>query len=155
MTVCSHIDCQSHVFSPYLEEYAGTNSNDIIEESKLFFWIICSVSEMYIKFWKFWKRLTLIVCVFSKLETWKDVVSQISKNLHLRTPFDSQHVKGTQTLPKSARQHFYHIFSRLLKKFGCEMSLLVISDILGRFANMLTSNEVYSPHNNENLRQPI
>ena len=89
MTVCSHIDCQSHVFPPYSKEYAGTNSNDIIEESKLFFWIICSVSEMYIKFWTFWKTLTLIAYVFSKLETWKDVVSQISKNLHLRTPFDS------------------------------------------------------------------
>ena len=35
------------------------------------------------------------------------------------------------------------------------MSLLVISEILGLLVNTLTSNEEYSPHNSENLRQPI
>ena len=30
-----------------------------------------------------------------------------------RTPFDSQHTKGSQTMLKSAQQHFQHILSSL------------------------------------------
>ena len=39
--------------------------------------------------------MTLIVHVFPKLRIAKDVVSRMSKKPHFRTPFDSQHVKGT------------------------------------------------------------
>ena len=40
--------------------------------------------------------------IFPNLQTAKDVVRQMSKKLSLRIPFDSQHVKGTQVLMKSA-----------------------------------------------------
>ena len=40
--------------------------------------------------------------VFPNFRTAKDVVMQMSKKLRFRTPFDSQHVKGSQTLVKSA-----------------------------------------------------
>ena len=40
--------------------------------------------------------------VFPKLRTVKDVVRQMSKKPCLRTPFDSQHVKKSQILTKSA-----------------------------------------------------
>ena len=39
---------------------------------------------------------------FPKLETAKDVVTQMSKKSRFRTPCDSQHVNSSQTLVKSA-----------------------------------------------------
>ena len=57
------------------------------------------------------KKVTLTAYVFRKLQTAKDVVRQMSKRPRFRTPFDSQNNKGSQTLAKSALQHFYHIFS--------------------------------------------
>ena len=45
--------------------------------------------------------MTLIAYVFLKLQTVKDLVRPMSKKRPLRTPFDSQHVKGSQTPAKS------------------------------------------------------
>ena len=54
--------------------------------------------------------MAVIVYVFPKLETAKDVVTQISKKSCFRTPLDSQHAKGSKTLLKFVRKQFYHIF---------------------------------------------
>ena len=54
--------------------------------------------------------MTLLVDGFPKLQTLKDVVRQMSKDTRLRTSFNSQHVRESQTLPKCARHHFYHTF---------------------------------------------
>ena len=43
-----------------------------------------------------------MVYVFPKLETAKDVVSQISKKSPFRTHFDSKHTKGSKILLKLA-----------------------------------------------------
>ena len=51
---------------------------------------------------------------------------QISETPRFRTPFDNQHANSSQTLLKSAWQHFYHIFSSLWVKLSWKMSLLVI-----------------------------
>ena len=42
--------------------------------------------------------MSLIACVF---QITKNMVSQMLKKLRLRTPFDSQHAKGSQKLLKS------------------------------------------------------
>ena len=55
--------------------------------------------------------MSVITNVFVKLKTAKDMVRQMSEKPCLRTPFDSQHIKGSQTLVKPAREQFYHIFS--------------------------------------------
>ena len=47
----------------------------------------------------------LTTYVFPKLQNAKDAVKQKFKKLHL----DTQYVKGSQTLPKSALQIFYNI----------------------------------------------
>ena len=39
-----------------------------------------------------------------------ELVRPLSKKHHFRTPFGSQHVKVSQTLVKSAREPFHHIF---------------------------------------------
>ena len=46
----------------------------------------------------------------SKKKTAKNIVRQLSNEVHFGTPFDSQHVKGSQTLVEFAWTHFYHIF---------------------------------------------
>ena len=41
------------------------------------------------------------------------MVTTLTIQCRLKTPFDSQHVKPFQTLVKSSWEHFYHIFSSL------------------------------------------
>ena len=77
------------------------------------------------------KKMSLIAYVFPKLETAKDVVSEMSKKQRFRAPFDSQHPKGCKTLVKSTWNHLYHIFKSFLQKLSRKMSLCVISEILG------------------------
>ena len=49
------------------------------------------------------------LCIFGK-----NVLRPMPKKARFGAPFDSQHVKGIQTLVKSAWQHLYHIFFHLL-----------------------------------------
>ena len=46
--------------------------------------------------------MIVIANVFPKLQTLKELVSLFPIRHSFRTPFDSHHVKGTQTLMKSA-----------------------------------------------------
>ena len=48
------------------------------------------------------KNMILIANLFFKLQTVKDLVRPLSKKQCFRTPFESQHVKGCQTVVKSA-----------------------------------------------------
>ena len=66
------------------------------------------------------------------------------KKLRLRTLKESQHVKGSETLLKSARQNFWHIFWSLWKEISSKSSVLVISEILRLFVNILTPDDKYS-----------
>ena len=65
----------------------------------------------------------------------------MSKTQRFRTPFDSQHAKGSQMLLKPSGQNFHRLFSSLWRKYSWEMFLLVI---LGLFANTLTDDGKYS-----------
>ena len=66
------------------------------------------------------------------------------KKLRDRTLMDSQHVEGSKTLFKSARQYFCHIFWSLWKKMSSKNSVLVVSEILRLFVNILTPDDKYS-----------
>ena len=79
----------------------------------------------------------------------------MSKTVHFRTFFDSQHVKVYQTLQRSAPQHFYHISASVFKKITRKISLIVICEILGLFVNTLIEDDNYCFHNKEHLWQPI
>ena len=46
--------------------------------------------------------MIVIPNVDPKIHTVKDLVRPLSKKCHFRTPFDSQHVQGSQGLVKSA-----------------------------------------------------
>ena len=103
----------------------------------------------------FRKKMALIYYVLPKLETAKEEASWMSKKFRFRTSFNNQHAKRFQSLQKSPAKNFYHTISWLRGKFSCNMSLLVISKILGLFVNTLTVDDKYSLRNSENLRQPI
>ena len=56
----------------------------------------------------------------------------------------SQHVKGSKTLLKSARQYFGYILWSLRKKISSKNFALVVTQILRLFVNILTLDEKYS-----------
>ena len=62
----------------------------------------------------------------------------------LRTITDSEHVKGSKTLQKSAWRYFSQIFWLLWKKISSKNSFLVVFEILRLFANILTLEDKYS-----------
>ena len=66
------------------------------------------------------------------------------KKRRVRTLMDGQHFKGTETVIKCARQYFCHIFWSLWKEISSKNSVLVVSEILRLFGNILTPDEMYS-----------
>ena len=58
-----------------------------------------------------------------------------------RTLMDSQHVKGFERLLKSAGQYFRQISFSLWKQINSKNSVLVVSEILRLFLNILTPND--------------
>ena len=54
--------------------------------------------------------MMVIVTLLLNLQAVKDLVRLLSKKHYFGRPFDNQVVKGSQTLVKSAGEHFHHIF---------------------------------------------
>ena len=67
----------------------------------------------------------------------------MAKKTRMRKLTDSQHVKGSEKVIKSARQYLFDIFWSLWKKISSNSSLLVVSEILRLFANILIPHEKY------------
>ena len=66
------------------------------------------------------------------------------KKPRVRILMDSQYVKGSETLHKSALQNFCQIFYSLWKKISSKNSDLVVSEILRLFVNITTRDDKYS-----------
>ena len=62
----------------------------------------------------------------------------------VRTVMDSQHVKVSENLLKFAPQYFCHIFRLPWKEISSKNSVLVVSEILRLFVNILTRDDKYS-----------
>ena len=62
------------------------------------------------------------------------------KKPRVRTLIDSEHVKRSKTLHKSA-QYICDIFRALWKKISLKNSVLVVSNILRLFVNIVTSDD--------------
>ena len=54
--------------------------------------------------------MTVRAIAFLRLQTVRGLVRPLPKKRRFRISFDSQHVKVSQTLVKSALEQFYHIF---------------------------------------------
>ena len=81
----------------------------------------------------------------------KDVATYTSKRSCLRTPFANERVNGFQTVLKSARHHYYPLFSSIRGKLSCKKSSLVWYQILRLFVETLTADEKHSGSNMKNL----
>ena len=88
-------------------------------------------------------KMIVIANAFPKLQTLKNLVRTLSKKRRFRTSFDSQHVKRSQTLVKSAWEYFYHICSSPWWEINWEVNLLLICQILGLFFNTLAADGKY------------
>ena len=71
-------------------------------KSKTFTHFFILFLETKSNFKHFEQKMIVIPTLFRKLQTVKDLVTQLSKKHFLRAPFDSEHVKGSQTLVKCA-----------------------------------------------------
>ena len=67
----------------------------------------------------------------------------MQKKPSVRTLMESQDVKESEILLKSARKYFCHIFYSLLKEISSKNSVLVVSEMLRLFVNILTPDDKY------------
>ena len=79
----------------------------------------------------FKEKKILIANVFPKLTTVERFVTPLTIQRRLKTSFDSQHVKWYQTLVKSSRENFYHIFSSLWGEIIWKISQWLMFEIIG------------------------
>ena len=101
------------------------------------------------------KKVSLLVSVFPKLLTQKEVVTWMSKTTRSRTPFRNQRVHEFQTLSKPARNHHYPIVPRIWDKLSWKKCRLVKFKILRLFVNTLTADDKYSRRCMKNFPQQI
>ena len=66
------------------------------------------------------------------------------KKGQVRTVMDSQQLKGSKRVLQTGRQYFCHIFWSLWKEIFSKNSVLVVSEILRLFLNILTPDDKYS-----------
>ena len=77
----------------------------------------------------------------------------MSKKSCFGTPFANERVNGSQTLLKSARHHYYPLFSSIRSKLSCKKSPSVWYEILSLFVNALTADDKYSDSKMQNFLQ--
>ena len=90
------------------------------------------------------KKVTLGSYLVLNLETAKSSVTYMATKPRVRTLSDSQHIKGTEKLLKSAPQYFFHIYWSLWIEISSKKSVLVVSVILRVFVNILIPDDTYS-----------
>ena len=97
------------------------------------------------------RKMIVIANVFLKWWTVKVLVKPLSKKLCLTISFDSELVKGSQTLMKSLWEHFYHIFSSLRGEMIWKISPLLKFEMLGMSFNALSDDHKYPVYDSQNL----
>ena len=126
------VRCRRSVFKgKYLK------NEKLILDVLFYFWNLHQILNI------FKKKKIVIANAFPNLQTVKYLVRPLSKKLRLRTSFERQHVKGCETLSKSALERVYHIFSSLWDKMIWEIYLLLIFEILSVFVNTMTVDGKY------------
>ena len=90
-----------------------------------FFFHLCNLHKIWNSFNK---KISLKADFFLKLKAAKSTVSSMVKKRRVRILMDSQHVKRSERLRKSARRYFCHIIWLLLKKICSNNSVLVASE---------------------------
>ena len=99
--------------------------------------------------------MSLLISVFPKVFTPKEVVTWTSKAPFFRTPFGNQRVQEFQTLSKSALHHYYPIVPWIWDKLSWKKCRLVRFEILRLFVNTLAADDKYSRRYMRNFPQQI
>ena len=81
----------------------------------------------------------------------KHVATKTIKRSCFRTPYANERVNGFQTLLKSARNHYYSLFSSIRGKLSWQKSPEVGYEILRLFVNAITADDKFSGSNTQNL----
>ena len=120
-----------------------TNSNAIISKSKNIFSIFFRISQIFIKFVLLWRKRSAseVICFWNyrlqKAGLLKLLKSPLREHLWivniLKRPKDC--------LNKSAGHLFCNVFWSLLNEISSENSVLVVSEILRLFVNILTPGD--------------
>ena len=97
------------------------------------------------------KKKIVIANVFPKLTTVQDLVRPLTKKRRVRTSFDSQHVRVSQTLVKSSWEHFYHLFPSLWEEMTWKISPRLKFEIIRVFVNTWSADYNYPVPDSENL----
>ena len=129
------MDCRLQVSCSGLWELSVRYSNPVILKTKNIFSVFYSICP--------------------KLATVQGLVTPLTIQRHLKTSFESQHVKRFQTLVKSSWEHFYHIFWSLWGEIIWKISTWLKFHIIGLFANTWTADYKYPVPDCENLPFPI
>ena len=101
------------------------------------------------------KKMTLIDFVFPKLRTVKTWLDKCLKSNVSEDPLKSSIENGLKHCWNLLSQHLYQIYWSMRRQLSCKKSLLVICQILRRFANILASNNKYPIVKRDNLMIPI
>ena len=81
----------------------------------------------------------------SELIDCKNRVTKMPKKPSVRILMDSQQVKRSESLPKSARQYLCNIFWSLWREISSKSFVLVVSELLILFDKILTPDDKYCP----------
>ena len=128
----------------------------IIWKTKNFFSVFCSLYSFFMTFKIVKKKKKILRAnVFLKLQTVKDLVWALSKKSRSRPSFDSQLVKVSQTLLKSAWEHFDHLSWWVWGRMSWKTSPLLKFLMIGVFVNTLTPDSKYPFLDCDNLPFPI
>ena len=143
------------------DNYSGSNMQNLrqqfqtplSEKQKIF-------SQIFIAFLKcawnlkhFQKKDEYPSLIISKLLMLKNVATYTSKRSCLRTPFANERANGFQTLLKTARHHYFPLFSSIRGKLICKKSALVWCEILRLFVKTFIADDKYSGSNMQGLPQ--
>ena len=99
--------------------------------------------------------MIVIATLLSKVQTVRNLVRPFSKKHRFRTPFDSEPVKGTQTLVKFGREYFHLVFSSLWEDQVCDIRPLVTCWIFVLLGNILTAKGKYPLRYCQDLMIPV
>ena len=103
----------------------------------------------------FQKKKNVIANVFPKLTTGSDLVRPPTKKHRVRTLIDGKHVKVSQTLVKSSRKPFDHIFPSLLGEMIRKIYPWLKFEIIGVFVDTWTADYKYPVPDCENFKFAI
>ena len=124
--------------------FNATNSNGIISKTKNICWIFFCISGIYIKFGIFGKKrwVSEVICFWNYrlqkaglLKCLKSLVSEHLRKVNM--------LKGPKDCPNLHDSFFVIFFWTVWKKISSKISVLVLSEILTLFVNILTPGEKY------------